>query len=76
MNKSSLFDQISEEKVKCKWIFTLIAVLCFSMISTERCLAIAYAITSDDGTTVTFFNDSYFYNKWSSASADTKNLVF
>ena len=51
MNKSSLFDQISEEKVKCKWIFTLIAVLCFSMISTERCLAIAYAITSDDGTT-------------------------
>ncbi len=29
MNKSSLFDQISEEKVKCKWIFTLFAVLCF-----------------------------------------------
>ena len=72
MNKSSLFDQISEEKVKCKWIFTLIAVLCFSLISTERCLAIAYAITSDDGTTVTFFNDSYFYNKWSSASVTTK----
>lgn len=72
MNNKPILRQFYSRGVKSKILFTFLLVVCFSLISTERCFAFAYAITSDDGTTVTFFNDTYFYTKWNNASYDSK----
>ncbi len=47
--------------VKCKWIFTLIAVLCFVAAFSGKAMAASsafpYIILSDDGKTMTFYYD-------------------